>query len=282
MLTTLAVLTRIFSNSTANLYQKKASKLSGATVTNLYSYLIMSVVCIVPACFVDWSVYPLEFWLNVAFAGLLCTIGTIALIDALKEGELSVLAPINSYKSIVGLLSAFLLLGEVPCLRDMVCILFIVLGSYFVLDTGGERFSLRTFFRRDVRLRIFALLCSGVEAAFLKKIILLSSYKISLILWCFSGFVCSVIIFGIKKNKKNLSQTNIIDCTMIAIMLLLMQLSTNYVFTKMEVGVALALFQLSSIVSLFFGYKFYKESEIPKKLLGTIIMIVSSAVVLIK
>ena len=281
MLTTLAVLTRIFSNSTANLFQKKVTEYSGSTAANLCSYLMMSLVCLAPAFFVDWGIYPIGFWVNVVIAGSLCTVGTIALIEALKIGELSVLAPINSYKSIIGLFSAFIILGELPCAKDLVCVMFIVIGSYFVLDTGTERFSFRTFFRKDVRLRIFALLCSGIEAAFLKKIILMSSYKISLILWCFSGFVCSLIIALLRKSKVNLKQKTILNCAVIAVMLILMQLTTNYVFTKLEVGVALALFQLSSLVSLFFGYKFYREKELPKKIFGTVIMIVSSAFILL-
>lgn len=281
MLTTLAVLTRIFSNSTANLFQKKVTEHSGSTEANLCSYMIMSLVCFIPACFVDWSVYPIDFWINVAIAGSLCTVGTIALIEALRVGELSVLAPINSYKSIIGLISAFVVLGELPCVSDILCVIFIVIGSYFVLDTGEERFSFRTFFRKDVRLRIFALLCSGIEAAFLKKIILMSSYKISLILWCFSGFICSLIIVLLRKSKVNFKQKTILNCVIIAAMLLLMQLTTNYVFTKLEVGVALALFQLSSLVSLFFGYKFYREKELPKKVFGTVIMIVSSVFILL-
>jgi drug/metabolite transporter (DMT)-like permease len=246
----------------------------------------MSLLCILPAFFVNWTQFAFEFWLNVFFAGMLCTVGTVALIEALKVGELSVLAPINSYKCIIGLLSAFVLLGELPSVKEFICVFFIVLGSYFVLDTGEERFSLKIFFRRDVSLRIFALLCSGVEASFLKKIIILSSYKISLILWCFSGFVCALIILAVynsfgKKISVSLPVKLYKDCSIIAFMLIIMQLTTNYVFSKMSVGVALSLFQLSSLVSLYFGYKVYHEKEIIKKLTGTVIMIVSAGIILV-
>ena len=44
----------------------------------------------------------------VLFAGLLCTLGNICLIKAINLGELSVLGPINSYKSIIGLIFAFI------------------------------------------------------------------------------------------------------------------------------------------------------------------------------
>jgi len=240
----------------------------------------MSLICVIPALFVDWSVYPLIFWVYVIFAGTLCTVGTIALIEALRIGELSVLAPINSYKSIIGLISAIFVLGELPSIREIVCIIFIIIGSYFVLDTEQQPFSIKTYFRKDVMLRMFALICSGTEASFLKKIIMMSSYKISLILWCFSGFLCSLIIFVLTKNNKEKNNSNIKNCFMIAVMLIIMQLTTNYVFTKMAIGSALALFQLSSLVSLYYGYKVYHETNMTKKLVGVVIMIVSAGVIL--
>ena len=282
MFVTFSVLTRIFSNSVANLYQKKASERDSSVVVNLVSYLVMSGFCVIPAFMVDWSVYGLSFWLNVVVAGMLCTAGTLALIAALRVGELSVLAPINSYKSIIGLVSAFVVLGELPCMRELVCVGLIIWGSVFVLSDGEERFSFSVFLRRDVRLRLFALLCSGVEASFLKKIILMSDFKVALILWCFSGFVCSLAVYLLRPNspRKFVSQGNLLNCFIIGVSLVLMQLTTNYVFTYMPVGTALALFQLSSIVSLLFGYSVYKERNIVRKLVGTVIMLGASVVIL--
>lgn len=284
MLVSAAVLTRIFSNSIANLFQKQASESNSSVKINTYSYLIMSLMCIIPALFVDWTVYNTEFWLNVFMAGVLCTTGTLALIEALKIGELSVLAPINSYKSVVGLISAFILLRELPTVKEFVCVIFIIIGSYFVLAEDGQKFSISLFLRKDVRLRFFALICSGVEASFLKKIILLSNFKISLILWCFCGLICSLIIMIIKKEKEpvKLPIKTVKQCFVIGSMLILMQLTTNYVFSKMDVGVALSLFQLSSLVSLFFGYKVYHEKNMRKKITGTVIMILSAVGILMK
>mgnify|MGYP002623456235 CR=1 FL=1 len=282
MLTAISVVLRILSNSTANLYQKKAGEIRSPLVTNLLTYAIMSAICAIPALFVNWSVYSAEFWGYVIIAGALCTVGTVALIEALKIGELSVLAPINSYKSVIGLISAIFILGEFPSFKNLVCIIFIIAGSYFVLNTNNNKFSLNIFFRKDVRLRFFALLCSGIEAAFLKKIIVMSSYGISLILWCFSGFLCSLLLFVLKDKKQIVPPKKIYYsyCLVISVMLLIMQLTTNYVFSKIEVGSALALFQLSSLVSIFYGYKLYHEKNMRRKLIGTFIMIISAAIIL--
>ncbi len=282
MFTYLIVFVRIFSNAFANLYQKKCSQTVNSLNVNLYSYFVMSLICLIPATFVDWTKYPIEFWGYVLLAGLLCTIGTIALIEALKIGELSELAPINSYKSVVGLISAVILLGEIPTIRELAAVLLIVVGSYIVLDNGEHKFSLKTFWRKDIRLRFFALFCTGIEASILKKIILMSNFKISLILWSFSGLLCSFICMLILRPKHEyIDKSGWCGFGLIAVLLLIMQLSTNYVFSKMDVGISLALFQLSSILALILGYKVFKEQNIVKKFIGTIIMIVGSTMIIL-
>ena len=64
-------------------------------------------------------------------------------------------------------------------------------------------------------------------------------------------------------------------------MLLTMQMTTNFVFNYMNVGYALALFQLSTLVNLFFGYKFFKEKDMKPKIIGTIIMVIGSVIVIL-
>lgn len=282
MLLYLIVLVRIFSNALANLYQKQATQTSSPVVINIYSYLIMSIICLVPSLYIDWFQFNGEFWLYVLMAGVLCTVGTISLIEALRIGELSELAPINSYKSIIGLMSAFVLLHEIPTLIEFVAVVLIVIGSYFVLDNNTVRFSLKTFYRKDIRLRLFALICTGIEASLLKKIIIMSNFKISLILWSFSGLICSIVsCLLLKKTSFKISKQGFSKILYIATMLYVMQLSTNYVFSKMDVGISLALFQLSSLVALYFGYKIFNEQNIVKKLIGTVIMIIGSSLIIL-
>ncbi|PRY11357.1 hypothetical protein CLV24_111152 [Pontibacter ummariensis] len=52
-----------------------------------------------------------------------------------------------------------------------------------------------------------------------------------------------------------------------------MQFTTNYTFAHMPVGYARSLFQLSTIVSVLLGRRFFAEQAIRKKLVGSVIMI---------
>jgi drug/metabolite transporter (DMT)-like permease len=122
----------------------------------------------------------------------------------------------------------------------------------------------------------------GIEAVFLKKVILLSSPVISFYMWCFMGAFFSFIIALIFKTKITLiKKEDINKYVIVCLMLLTMQMTTNFVFNYMNVGYALALFQLSTLVNLFFGYKFFKETDMKPKIKGTIIMVIGSVIVIL-
>lgn len=285
MLTTLCALGfRIFSNPIANMLQKALSERHSAVLINLYSYGLLCLACVVNVCMADynWNSYGFSFWNYVLLAGFLCTLGTVCLIKALQCGELSVLGPINSYKCLVGLLFGFVILGEIPNIKAILGVLLIICGSWFIFDTVKEGFSFKLFKRKDIILRFCALFLTGAEAAVLKKIILISSPAECFILWCFSGFAFSLIlVLLLKKKLQPLFKKDLLSIFVIAVCLGLMQFSTNIVFEKLNVGLSLALFQLSSIIAIIFGYKVFKESHIVKKLIGAIIMIAGSCLILL-
>lgn len=278
----IALFFRITSNPLANAIQKKLAEKYSATLINLYSFGCLSLACIYPAFINNWSSYSYNYWGYVILAGLLCTLGSICLIKALQCGEMSVLGPINSYKCIVGLIFGYILLGEIPSLKGLFGTLLIIIGSWFIFDTVKEGVSFKLLLRKDIILRFCALFFTGCEAAVLKKIILMSSPKESFILWCFSGFLFSIILAFLFKTKiRRLNLKNTLGTIGIAICLGIMQYSTNLVFQKLNVGLSLALFQLSSLISVFFGYLMFKEKDIIKKILGTLIMIFGSCLILL-
>ncbi len=288
--TIVALVCRILSNPVANALQKQLVQKKSAILINWYSYLFLSLFCLLVSInsssniqiVKEFLTYGLDFWFYVALAGILCTLGSICLIKALQIGDMSVLGPINSYKSIVGLVFGVILLGEIPSITGLAGVLLIVAGSWFIFDTVDEGFSFKLFLRKDIILRFCALFFTGCEAAVLKKIILMSSVWESFILWCFSGFIFTLLIFLVFNVKiQLLTKKELIKCFFIALCLGVMQFSTNFVFEKMNVGLALALFQLSTLVSVILGYKIFQEQQILKKVLGSIIMIAGTCLILL-
>lgn len=280
--TLIALFLRVVSNPLANVYQKKITENGSSLLCNFYTYFILGILCVPFAVKINWILLPKEFWIFALMAGFLCSVGNACLVKALQIGELSVLGPINSYKCVVGMIIAIFVIHEIPSLWGIFGVILIIWGSWFVFETQKEGFSLNLFKRKDIQLRFVALFLMGIEAVFLKKVILLSSPIISFMLWCWAGAffaLCLIILF--KKPFKMISKDELGKYAIVCSMLATMQLTTNFVFKNMPVGYALALFQLSTLVNLLFGYKFFHETDMKKKFIGTLIMLVGSVIVIL-
>lgn len=277
----LALILRIFSNPLANVFQKKLTSNYGSFTVNTVTYGGLSILMI--PFILNISGIPSAVWFYGILGGLLGALGNAALVKSLSLGDLSVLGPINAYKSVVAMVFGIFLLKEIPSLPGILAIGLIIWGSYFVFDTVEEKFSPAVFKRKDIQFRFLALIFTALEALMIKQVIILSDITTSFVFWCCFGFLFSLIFALMKKEKLHVPDKQ--SCFQFAgliSMFGIMQITTNYVFKNMNVSYALALFQLSSMLNVIFGYKFFKETHLLKKLLGTIIMITGAVIIILK
>lgn len=284
---TFAVLLRILSNPVANVFQKQLTNRRHHPITvNFVTYLLLSIGCIFFALQINFTKFPLDFWVYAVLGGLMGATGNGLLVKALQMGDLSVLGPVNAYKSVVGILFGIILLHEVPGVAATLGVALIIYGSYFVLSTGGERFSFALLKRRDIQYRIGAMVLTAIEAVFIKKVILYSSPQVAFITWCWFGALFSLLMLPLFRVKFVTSVQKLFskDFTIYFSLVLcigIMQYTTNYVLSAMPVGYALSLFQLSIIISVLLGKKYFNEQDINKKLIGSVIMIAGSVLVIL-
>jgi drug/metabolite transporter (DMT)-like permease len=287
IVTSIAVLLRIISNPLGNVYQKHLTA-NGLhpLIVNFITYGLLSLSCIFIGFMIEWPVLTFQFWLFSLLGGMAGALGNGFLVKALQKGDLSILGPINSYKAVVGIIFGIFLLGEIPNIWGILGIVLIIYGSYFVLDTMEEGFSWILLKRREIQYRIWAMILTAVEAVFIKKVILASSATISFISWCAFGALFSFIfllIYGLNVKRELVKmETSIFKQFLLLVLAIgIMQYTTNYTFDHMPVGYALSLFQLSIIVSVFLGHKIFKEKDLRKKLIGSMIMIIGSVLVIL-
>lgn len=287
VLTSIAIILRVLSNPVANVFQKQLTS-SGhlPLVVNFLTYLGLSVLCIVLALRVSWSQLPPQFWIYSILGGLAGALGNGFLVKALQKGDLSVLGPINAYKSVVGIIVGIFLLGEMPNLWGALGTALIIGGSYLVLDTTEERFSWALLGKKEIQYRIWAMILTAIEAVFIKKVILASDVGTSFLSWCWFGAFFSFLLLLFNKvsltaNVKRVTTQTFNNYIFLILCIGAMQLTTNFVFDHMQVGYALALFQLSTIVSVLLGHRIFKEENIHKKLIGAAIMMLGSIVIIL-
>ncbi len=287
LLTSAAVVLRIFSNPFGNVFQKQlTAKMNHPLLVNFLTYLLLSFLCVFLVLKVNWSDLPRQFWFYSVLVGIAGAVGNGFLVKALQKGDLSVLGPINSYKSVVGIVVGIFLLHEIPNVWGILGIGLIVYGSYFVLDTTEERFSWALLKRQEIQFRIWAMILTAIEAVFIKKVILSSSATLAFVSWCWFGALFSLLLLfiynvNLKTEIKRVTHSNIGKYMLLVACVGTMQFTTNYTFDHMPVGYALSLFQLSAIVSVLLGHRIFREMGIRKKLIGSAIMIVGSIIIIL-
>jgi len=288
LLVTLAVLLRILSNPFGNVFQKQLTvKGIHPLFVNFLSYFILAIVCLIIAASIHWPELPRDFWIYSILGGIFGAIGNGFLVKALQKGDLSVLGPINSYKSVVGIIVGIILLGEIPSLWGIAGIALIIYGSYFVLGTTEEKFSLALFKKSEIQYRLWAMILTAIEAVFIKKIILASSTTIAFLSWCWFGAIFSFVLLfvyrlPIKRELRKIESSDFREFAFLVVCIGIMQFTTNFTFEHLAVGYALSLFQLSTIVSVLLCYRYFRERDIRKKLIGSAVMIVGSIVIIIR
>jgi drug/metabolite transporter (DMT)-like permease len=181
-----------------------------------------------------------------------------------------------------------LLLGEVPTAFGMAGVLLILAGSYIVVDTApGQRPGgafLRFFSDRGVQLRLAALACSATEAVFLKHAILRGSPEVAFLCWSVLGL--PVAAAGVLILRRDAIGEELLRFRRhwrtyfwLAFATGLMQLATLLTFGALQVGYSLALFQLSTLISVFLGSRYFGERDIRRRLLGAGVMVAGAILI---
>ena len=226
--------------------------------------------------------FTLSLLQNALLGGMCGALGNSYLVKALAHGELSVLGPINAYKSVVAMIAGIFLLKELPSVIGILAIILVIAGSYFIFDTQQEGFSFRLLKRKDIQYRIYALIFTAIEAVFIKNVIVQSDIMTSFCFWCIFGLIFTFWFVIVRGELKMICGKFVFSRLLLVTVLMgLMQYSTNFVFERTNVSYALALFQLSAILSVLFGWKYFKETQVRKKLFGSVIMVIGAVMLIL-
>jgi drug/metabolite transporter (DMT)-like permease len=291
-MTALFVLVRIVANPLSNVYQKQLTQTAANPV------FIIGVVHagLTLACVPVWLAPGAmvlrrgpELWATMAACAVLAVAGNALLVAAVRSTDLSILGPINAYKSVLGLILGIVLIGELPTMPGVAGVLMILAGSALVVDRAGgwpRGNAFVQFFReRGIQLRFAALGLSATEAIFLKKAIVLSSPLTTFVLWSTLGAavagVAIVVLLGWPLLPQQIQILHGESRTYLRLVITtgLMQLGTVLTFGTLQVGYSLALFQLSALISVFLGYRYFQEEQMRTRIMGSLVMTAGAAMI---
>lgn len=289
MLTALFVITRIVANPISNVFQKQLTQRAAHPIFIIgATHALLTLLALPFLAGTRWAELGPAFWANIALCALLAVTGNVLLVYALRSTDLSVLGPINAYKAVLSLLLGLFLIGEIPTAFGLCGVLLILAGSYFVVDRApdqprGDAF-VRFFRERGVQLRFAALVFSATEAVFLKRAVLHSSPVITFLFWSLLGLPVAaaavlLLLRGGVGPQMLVLRHRWRTYLWLAMTTGLMQLTTLLTFDKLQVGYSLALFQLSSLLSVLLGYRYFRERNIRRRLVGAAIMVAGAAMI---
>ena len=289
MLTALFIATRIVANPVSNVFQKQLTRHGANPLFIIGATHALLTLAVLPFAGGAGSL-DAAFWANMAICAVLAVVGNVLLVYALRSTDLSILGPINAYKAILSLVLGVFLIGEVPSLFGLAGVLLILMGSYVVVDRAphqprGDAF-LRFFRERGVQLRFAALVFSATEAVFLKRAVLHSTPATAFVFWSILGLpVAAAAIALLLRGRVGWEMQRFrhhwLTYLWLAFTTGLMQLTTLLTFNKLQVGYSLALFQLSALISVFLGHRYFQERNIRRRLAGSAIMIAGAALIVI-
>ena len=301
--TTITVAVRILTNALSGVFQKRLTGQSQHPLfVNFITYFLLSIASLVLIIGESLPNPGREFLFYSILTGVTGALGNGCIVKALQTGELSVLGPVNAWKSVVGLVTAFVLIGERPNWLGVSGIGLIIVGSYVVLGGGQERFSWAILRQPAIRYRLLALVLTGIQAVFDKQVIRYSNLRLAFASWAVAGAVFALLILLVRRIDLRVELLKIDhgvighgvighgvighgvigNYLLLTILIGLMVGSTNFAFSLMPVAAALSLFQLSLLLSVIFGVKLFNETGLRRKLAGASIMVAGSLLILLE
>jgi drug/metabolite transporter (DMT)-like permease len=289
MLTGLYVAARIVANPVSNAFQKQLTRHAVHPLFIIGTTHALLTVAVLPLLLgPTLLILPTAFWWNITFCVVLAVASNVLLVQALKTTDLSILGPINAYKAVLSLILGVFVIGEIPTAMGVAGVLLILAGSGLVVDrlpNQPRHHAFLQFFReRGIQLRLAALMLSATEAVFLKKALLLSSPLTTFVWWSILGLplAATAILLLLRTRATRelpLFRQHWRTFLWLALTTGVMQLTTLLTFGQLPVGYSLALFQLSTLISVFLGHRYFREGNIRRRLLGSLVMVCGAVMI---
>ena len=278
---------RVFVNPLSNVFQKVLARRNVPPLIIVSTtHTILAPVCL-PLLLISPPPMAGSFWLNMILCAVLAGAANVLLVKAVQMSDLSILGPVNAYKSIVSIAPGIVLLREVPSMASVVGIILILAGSYIIVDRAtiqpGRSVMLSFFRDRAVQVRLAALVLSAVEAVFLKRALAGASPLATFAVWSVLGCILlAPFAYRQARSSGGLQpvRTNLSPYLWLATTTGLMQFSTLVIFTGFQVAPALALFQISTLVSVLLGWRIFQEQDIPRRMVGSLVMVAGAAIII--
>ncbi len=221
-----------------------------------------------------------QFWLSAVLIGILSTLSDLTRIKAIQLSPISLVAPITAFSPVFLLLTTPFILRELPHPTGLFGIFLVVLGSYSIHFQSFNHHlldPLKAIFKNTgARYMLLTTFIWSLESN-VHKIGILNS---SVYFWTITQFTVISLILSlyllVTKKTINLSKQKSIWLPVILIGFIV---GLGQIIQMQSLSMILAIYsitikRLSILMTIIFGWLFFKEEKIKKKLFSATIMII--------
>lgn len=260
-----------------------------------YTFLLINSIFIAPFLLIFalyfYGIPKLDttFWIVTLLGTAISVFAAILAYKAIRESEISLVGPLSAFNPIFTTIVSFFTLKELISLNDILGILLIVLGAYALQFSKNKNgllapiVALSTY--KGVRLTLVANLLWAITPTF-EKTAIFHTFPQNPSFAAMIGQIIAIAIYIplVGKLSKNPVQAFKLNYKWFLLAGLLGGLGITFAFiaySTSPLGISTAVFKLSILFTVLFGWVFFKEKDIKEKLLGTIIMLLGVTLIVI-
>lgn len=252
-----------------------------------YIFLWLSAIFTVPFLFLITIFFyeipkvDLTFFIAVGTSTVIGLLAAIFAYRAIKISDVSLISPISSFNPVFTTVLAFLFLGEKVGIKGVVGILAVVSGAYVMQISElkkGVLTPLRVLFtNRAVQLSLVAYFIWALTPLLEKTAIIHTSPNVppfvALTSFVLGSFLYIPIVLKFSRSPRDVVKKYMRWFVLIGVLGGIGQASAFIAFSLTNLGFATAIFKLSMIFTVLFGWLFFREVNIRDRLLGSLLML---------
>jgi uncharacterized membrane protein len=226
------------------------------------------------------------FFIGILGSAILNTLAHLAATQALKEGDVSLVAPLFVFSPVVTLLVSSFTLQEVPQPLPLIGVGLIIFGAYLLtLSSWREAFEpLRAVVHQKVLwLAIAASILWGITPVF-EKTAIQHTFPENPTAAAFGALLAlTLMLFPIMlfQSREPARQLKLHWRGFVALGVIggIAPLFGYAAFSLGLIGYVSALFKLSSVFALLWAFLFLREKDVPRRLPGAVLMILGAILI---
>lgn len=113
-------------------------------------------------------------WMYIALAGFFVALGNILFLSALKKLDVSVISPLFNLRVVMTIGLGYLILGESLTLKSVTLMSMVIIAGMFA--TMDEKFSIKSFFTKNIGLGIFFMFVLSIQTLFINRAVAQTNY----------------------------------------------------------------------------------------------------------